>query len=42
MTENEKDPMDQVPAPIFKVILSFLGCLGIFLVYFWVWSIVLK
>lgn len=38
----KNDPMDQVPAPISKVLLSFIGCFGIFLVYFFLWSSVLK
>ncbi|MPN53311.1 hypothetical protein SDC9_200975 [bioreactor metagenome] len=37
----EKDPMDQVPAPAGRVILSFIGCTAIFVAYLIFWGIIL-
>ena len=42
MNDINKDPMDQVQAPISKVMMSFVGCFGIFLAYFLLWSMILR
>ncbi len=34
----KEDPMDQVPAPAKWVVISFVGCLAIFIVYMYLWS----
>lgn len=35
------DPMDQVPAPVGKLILSFLGITAIFVAYIFLWGWIL-
>ncbi len=37
----ENDPMDQIPAPVGKVILSFIGCTSIFVAYLIFWGVIL-
>lgn len=37
----EDDPMDQVASPAGKVILSFIGCTSIFVVYLLFWGFIL-
>lgn len=42
MNPVENDPLDQVLASAFSLIISFVGCFTVFVVYFIIWSYILK
>ncbi len=37
-----EDPMDKVPSPPLWVVLSFVGCVVIFVLYLYLWSFLLS
>lgn len=36
----ENDPMDQVPAPVGKMVLTMVGCIGYMAVYLLIWCVI--